>query len=86
MHAPELVSIVVQPRRASAPRSSGSSFPRSASETRMAAAHSAQGMAQALDLDMKVVVLDVIREAIPGQTCFEMLSLVHPIEHLGSIT
>ena len=51
----------------------------------MAAAHGARGTwrGEALDLDMKVVVLDVIRGGIiPGQTCFEMLSLVHPIEHL----
>lgn len=54
-------------------------------ETRMAAAHGPRGTwrGEALDLDMKVVVLDVIRGGIiPGQTCFEMLSLVHPIEHL----
>lgn len=53
--------------------------------TRMADAHGERGVwsGDALDHGMRVVVLDVIRGGmIPAQTCFEMLSLVHPIEHL----
>ncbi len=53
--------------------------------TRMAEKHGALGTWRggAVDPAAQVVVLDVIRGGIiPSQTCFELLSLVHPIEHL----
>ncbi|MBL6755910.1 MAG: uracil phosphoribosyltransferase [Planctomycetes bacterium] len=53
--------------------------------TRMAEKHGELGTwrGEALDPAAEVVVLDVIRGGIiPSQTCFELLSLVHPIERL----
>lgn len=53
--------------------------------TRMAAAHGPRGVwrGEAFAQDMDVVVLDVIRGGMmPSQTCFELLSLVHPQERL----
>lgn len=53
--------------------------------TRMAEKHGELGTwrGEALDRAAEVVVLDVIRGGIiPSQTCFELLSLVHPIERL----
>lgn len=53
--------------------------------TRMAEKHGELGTwrGEALDPAAEVVVLDVIRGGIiPSQTCFELLSLVHPIEKL----
>jgi uracil phosphoribosyltransferase len=53
--------------------------------TRMAEKHGALGTweGEALDPAAEIVVLDVIRGGIiPSQTCFELLSLVHPIESL----
>jgi len=53
--------------------------------TRMAEKHGAVATwrGPALDRAAKVVIIDVIRGGIiPSQTCFELLSLVHPIEAL----
>jgi len=53
--------------------------------TRMAAKHGAVGTwpGEAADPAARVVVLDIIRGGmIPSQTCFELLSLVLPIESL----
>jgi uracil phosphoribosyltransferase len=53
--------------------------------TRMAEKHGELGTwrGEAVDPAAEVVVLDVIRGGIiPSQTCFELLSLVHPIETL----
>ena len=53
--------------------------------TRMAEKHGDLGTwrGEALDPAAEVVVLDVIRGGIiPSQTCFELLSLVHPIDRL----
>ena len=53
--------------------------------TRMAEKHGEVGTwrGEAVDPAAEVVVLDVIRGGIiPSQTCFELLSLVHPIETL----
>ncbi len=53
--------------------------------TRMAEKHGELGTwrGEAVDPAAEVVVLDVIRGGIiPSQTCFELLSLVHPIERL----
>jgi len=53
--------------------------------TRMAEKHGDLGTwrGEAVDPAAEVVVLDVIRGGIiPSQTCFELLSLVHPIETL----
>ncbi|MEM1448459.1 MAG: uracil phosphoribosyltransferase [Planctomycetota bacterium] len=53
--------------------------------TRMAEKHGerATWRGPALDREARIVVVDVIRGGIvPSQTCFELLSLVHPIESL----
>lgn len=54
-------------------------------QTRMSEKHgsAATWRGEALDRDARIVVIDVIRGGIvPAQTCFELLSLVHPIESL----
>lgn len=62
-------------------------FPRQAGTrtTRMAEEHGPLGVwrGELFDSDMAVNVIDVIRGGmIPAQTCFELLTLVHPIDRL----
>lgn len=83
----ELVSIVRATTARLATEAYGTQLPRArrTQTTRMAEHHGSLGVwrGQGLDLDMKVVVVDVIRGGmIPAQTCFELLGLVHPLEHL----
>lgn len=83
----ELVQIVRAVTARLATEAYGRELPRSprVQTTRMAEHHGDIGRwrGDALDPAMRVIVLDVIRGGIiPGQTCFELLSLVHPIEHL----
>ena len=83
----ELVSLVRAVTTRLATDAFGRELPRArrTQTTRMSEQHGPLGVwrGEGFDPAMRVAVVDVIRGGmIPAQTCFELLCLVHPIEHL----